>query len=141
MKEVKLENLSDYITEYLMVSDRFLCTLIGITPAALSSQKKHSFESISKNKVGRRVGQLFYVVHYFAHQGLSKEVILDCLRTPLFQDLKDNYDSVCTAIQQDKYETEVLVEIGKLAYQDFQRKSDAKDELFPAVKELLAEAI
>lgn len=141
MKKIKLSALTEYITNHLDISDRFLCSLIGITPASLSNQKDVLLETITKNKVGRRVTQLFVVVHHFALQGMSKEVTIDCIRMPAFQDLKDNYDSVSTAIQQDKYEVEVLVEISKMAYQEYQRKQLANDELFPAVKDLLAEAI
>lgn len=138
MKQVKLGIITEYITGHLDISDRFLCNLIGITPASLSTQKNTKLEEITKNKVGRRVAQLYMVVHFFALQGMGKDVTLDCIRLPAFQDLKDNYDSVSTAIQNDKYETEVLLEIGKLAYQDYQRKLQSNDDLFPVVKELLA---
>lgn len=141
MKQIKLGTLTEYITSHLDISDRFLCNLIGITPASLSNQKDVALETITKNKVGRRVTQFYVVVHHFTLQGMSKEVTIDCIRMPAFQDLKDNFDSVATAIQQDKYEVEVLLEISKMAYQEYQRKQLVKDDLFPAVKDLLAEAI
>lgn len=141
MKKVTLSHLSNYITEHLDISDRMLCNLIGITPAALSSQKESALEGIMKNKVGRRVSQMFVVIHHFAIQGISKEIILECIHLPVLKDFKDNMDSISTSIQQDKYEAEVLLEMGKLAYQEYQRRLQAKDDLYPAVKELLAEAI
>ena len=52
-------------------------------------------------------------------------------------DIFDNYDSVLTALHQDKYSTEVLIEISKLAYQQYQKKLIERDELFPKLKEIL----
>lgn len=141
MKKVNLSHLSNYITEHLDISDRMLCNLVGITPAALSSQKESELETILKNKVGRRVSHLFVVVHHFALLGTSKELILECIQLPVLKDFKDRLDSVSTSIQQDKYDSEVLIEMGKMAYQEYQRKIQATDDLFPTVKELLAEAM
>lgn len=141
MKQVKLGDISKYISEHINVSDKFICELIGITPASLSSQKQEPISENARNKVCRRLMNLYIVTHYFAQHGLDSGVILSCVRTPSYQDLQDNFYSVSTAIQQDKYDPETLLEIGKLAYEDFQQNMEAKDDLFPYVKNVLAKAI
>ena len=136
---VKLKEITDYLNQYLGVSNRQICSFINITPSALSSQIKSEFREIAKNKVGRRVAQLYLVVHTFEEQGISKEAVLELLRIPCFKDLQDNLDSVLSSIQQGKYDSPTLIEIGKLGYQEYQRRKSGGDKLFPVIKELMAE--
>lgn len=125
MKEdIQLKALVGNITNKLEISDRFLCLLIGIHPASLSTQRQNLFSESEKDKVERRLGQIYCVIHQFLELGLSKEVILECLRTPSFQDLKNNFDSVSSAIQQDKSEIGVLLEIGKSSHKKFLSKKN-----------------
>ena len=70
-------------------------------------------------KACKRISTLFYVIYNFKqrYDDLTAMDILGSLKCLCYQDVNDNYDSCMTALCQNKYSKEKLVEIACIGYE------------------------
>lgn len=138
MENVKVEKITNYLTESLNCSQGIIASYIGVNESTLSANNPKDFRDIATKKTGKRLSSLYLTIHQLVSKGVAPTVIKEAINEFVYADLDDNFDSVVSAIVADKYPSSVIVNIGELGYQKFKEKLAKRDELFQVVKEVIA---
>lgn len=131
MKEqIKLEVLIQFLMLNLNCKQKLIATYTGLNESTISANLDKFLSELVTKKSGRKIYSLFLVVDHLVKKGLSNIVIRESINEAVFQDLDGNFDSVITAIVNDKYlEPSVLVSIAESGYGRYQKKINNRNSL------------
>lgn len=127
-----------YLSDALQCSNRVIASLISVNESTISGNLNKTVEELLTKKTGKRLTNLTMVVAHFYEKGLKAEAITELLTIPVYPDLDGNLDSVKSAIARELYSANTLVQMGEMAYQEYQRKSHERNLIGEQIKELLA---
>ena len=135
---IDVRTVVNYLSDALRCSNRVIASLIGINESTISGNLDKQMEELITKKTGRRLSNLAIVVSAFYEKGLKPEAILEIMNIPIYPDLDGNRDSIKSAIVFEKYPANALIQIGELAYIEYQRKNHDRNQIAEQIKELLA---
>ena len=104
--------LIDMIVETLETSQYAVAHLLDVDPHTLSNNRDKRVEALAPT-TKKKLISLYQVVRDLT--GMKGEVIMAVLQRNVFADEDGRKDSVVSAIQQDKYDLEVLQQIVETA--------------------------
>ena len=110
---MKVKDTTKKLKIDLECSQYVLASFIGLTSFAIARNGKTDILT-SKTKTAKRILALSIVVERLVAKGISGPNIKSALLRHVYGDLDGNFDSVVTAIQQNKYPTRVLMDISDL---------------------------
>ena len=131
MKEqIKLESLVNFLMLNLNCKQKLIANYTGLNESTISANLDKFLSDLATKKSGRKIYFLFLVVDHLVKKGLSNIVIKESLNEAVFKDLDGNFDSVVTAIVNDKYqEPSVLISIAESGYELYQKKVNNRSTL------------
>lgn len=135
---IDVRTVVGYLSDALMCSNRVIASLIGVNESTISSNLDKKIEELLTKKTGRRLSNLAIVVSHFYEKGLKSEAIIDLINIPIYPDLEKNLDSVKSSIIFEKYQATTLIQMGELAYVEYQRKNHERNVVGEQIKVLLA---
>lgn len=112
MENYKAEQIIDALIEMLDCPQRKVALLCGLDPHTLSSNRPEFLRSLTP-RTRNRLTTLYSVVLTIGP--LRPEIMLSSLERHTYQDHKGRMDSVASALQQDKYDLELLILIAEKA--------------------------
>jgi IS30 family transposase len=119
-------------------SNRMIASLINVNESTISSNLSRSIEELMTKKTGKRLTTFAVVVSHFYEKGLKSEAILDLISIPIYPDLDGNLDSIISAVAQEKYSANTLIQLGEMAYVEYQRKHHERNITGEHIKKLLS---
>jgi len=122
----------DEVAQTLNCSHRMVANLMGVTPHTLSNNRDKKLSELTPRTLNRLLVLYRIVVDMFGTH--RSEMIYEILNLHVFEDRKGRKDSVVSALQQDKYESEMLEQIANLALKQYEEKRRAKLIELPDVK-------
>ena len=133
LEVTKASDLVRDIQETLESSQRVVASLLGLTPQTISNNLEEPLEKLTPRTRDRLVALHTIAVSTFGRGGrdLRREAILEILQAQVFQDLQGRTDSVVSALHQDKYPIETLIQIAEISYRLYQEKNQKKRKVFP----------
>jgi hypothetical protein len=124
------------IAQTLNCSQRVVANLMGVTPHTLSNNRDKPLSELTPRTLNRLLPLYRIVVDMLGTH--RPEMIYDVLNLHVFADRKGRKDSVVSALQQEKYESEMLEQIAALALTQYEEKRRAKLIELPDVKSATA---
>ena len=125
---LKTEQALPAIRETLDCPQRVVANLLGLEAHTLSNNREKPVSELTP-RTGERIVALYHlVVNRYGRGGmdLRGQAILEILQAQVFPDIHDHYDSVVSALHQDKYPLETLLHIADLSYATYQKKAAAR---------------
>jgi hypothetical protein len=135
---IDVRTVVTYLSDALMCSNRVIASLIGVNESTISGNLNKSIEELLSKKTGRRLSNFAVVVSHFYEKGLKHAAILELVNIPIYPDLDGNLDSIKSAIALEKYSANTLIQMGEMAYVEYQRKHHERNVIGEQIKELLA---
>lgn len=130
---ITVNSLIEGLCERLECSQRVLAGLLGVEPHSLS-YNKDKLISESSGKTVRRLAILYIIVVQELHS-VRPQTVFELLNAHVFEDLEGRSDSVASALQQDKYEAETLLNILQIAKSNLE---ETNRTAHPELKEVRA---
>jgi hypothetical protein len=119
-KEALASDMIEGIASTLNCSHRVVANLMGVTPHTLSNNREKLLSELTP-RTSNRLLSLYQII--VVRLGLYRpEMVYDILNLHVFADRKGRKDSVVSALQQDKYESEMLEQIAVLALNQYEEK-------------------
>lgn len=139
---LKTSDLVGDIRETLGCSQRVIANLLGLTPQTISNNVESSLEELTPRTRDRFLALHAIVVSIFGRGGrdLRREAILEIVQAQVFRDLHGRMDSVISALHQDKYPIETLIQIAEISYRLYQEKNQEKRKAFPELNPRVLQA-
>lgn len=122
----------DEVAQTLNCSHRVVANLMGVTPHTLSNNRDKKLSELTPRTLNRLLALYRIVVDRLGTH--RSEMIYEVLNLHVFEDRKGRKDSVVSALQQDKYEAEMLEQIAGLALKQYEEKRRATLIELPDVK-------
>lgn len=116
MKAVKASVLIDHLKRVLDCPQHRLARYVGVTPLTLSHNRDNPLEEMTP-RTRSRLGMLYKVVRHLGP--LRPDALNAILQQHVFEDEDGKRDSVVSAIQQNKYELNILIQIAEKAKAEF----------------------
>lgn len=116
MEKVKTSAVIDWLTEVLNCPQHKIARLMGVTPHTLSNNRDQILEELTP-RTRKRLATLFQVVRHLGP--LRSDALLAILQRHVFEDEEGRRDSVVSALQQDKYPLEILIQIAETAGREY----------------------
>lgn len=135
-KEPRAMEVVEEIARTLDCSHRVIANLMGVAPHTLSNNKGKSLGDLTP-RTGEKLSSLYRVAVGLlgSHR---PEMIYEILNTHSFTDHKGRKDSVVSALQQDKYDIDMLLQIANKALEQYESKRQQKLIDLPDAKRLSA---
>ena len=130
--EVKAEILIERLRVALNCSQKTIARLILVTDHTLANNKDKPVKEITDPTRGK-LSQLYNVVRAYACKGLKPEALFEILEAHVYEDYLGRLDSVSSAISQQKYSQETLLEIAEIAYGRYQQQQEQKFQFLESV--------
>ena len=116
MEKMTIEVLINGLKDMLDCKQKLLAFFTGLQESTISSNLNNRVLDVDNKKAGRRIIALYLVVSHLKRKGAAPENIKTALQKYVYSDLDGNKDSVVTALVQDKYPANVLINIGDLGF-------------------------
>lgn len=130
MQDLKAQTLIKNLTGVLDCTQRKLALLTGLDPHTLSNNQDHLLKDLTPRTRGRLVN-LWNIILKIGP--LRADRMIATLERHTFKDHKGRMDSVVSAIQQDKYDLEMLIFIAEKAKKEIEKEWVSS---YPAIAEL-----
>ena len=106
--------------------------LLGLTAQTISNNLERPVEELTPRTRDRLRALSAIAVSIFGRGGrdLRREAILEIIQAQVFRDLQGRMDSVISALHQDKYPIETLIQIAEISYRLYQDKNQEKRKAF-----------
>jgi predicted transcriptional regulator len=128
---VRVRDLVQEIIGVLECSQKQICSLVGITPTALSMSIERPYGEVADNKVGKRLSSLVYLVETLRRdRSLDAQQIMKVLVTPAYKMEDGTYMDAVAAIHMGDFRNEHLVDIADAALKKL--RSEYETEKRPA---------
>ncbi len=124
------------ISETLDCSQRVVANLLGLEPHTLSNNQEKALEDLTP-RTRNRLTSLYYII-VTKLSPFRSQAIYDIIQAHVYPDLDDRMDSVISALQQDKYPLEVLVQMTDISLKGYQEKAAQKSIQIPNAKAISA---
>jgi phytoene/squalene synthetase len=115
----KAGELIDRIVETLGTSQYNVARLLNVDPHTLSNNRETTVDELTP-KTKKKLISLYQMVREIS--SLRDEVIMAILQRHVFEDEDGRKDSVISAIQQDKYDLDILQQILETAQVQVQKQ-------------------
>lgn len=135
-KETLAAQVIEEIAQTLNCSQKVVAGLMGLTPHTLSNNRNKPLTELTPRTLNRLLPLYRIVVDILGTH--RPEMIYEILNLHIFADRKGRKDSVVSALQQEKYESEMLEQIATLALKQYEEKRRAKLIDLPDVKSATA---
>jgi hypothetical protein len=116
MKKIRAGKLIDHLMSVLDCPQHRVARLMGVIPHTLSNNRNEWLSELSP-RTQARLTQLYQVVRFLGP--LRSEALLAILQLQVFEDEEGRRDSVISALQQDKYPLELLIQIAELGVKKY----------------------
>ena len=116
----KTQDIVEEIAKTLNSSHRAVAGLMGVSPHTLSNNKERDVRELTPRTRDRLLPLYRIVVEMLG--SYRPEMIHSVLHLHAFEDRRGRKDSVVSALQQDKYESEMLEQIAGLALKQYEEK-------------------
>ncbi len=116
---MRADELINKLTKTLNYPQYKVARLAGLDPHTLSNVKEQLVSDLTP-RTRNRLGALFQVVRDLGP--LPSEALLEILQRQVFEDESGRRDSVVSALQQEKYPIEVLLQIAEMANQEYRTR-------------------
>ena len=137
---IRIRDLVDGIVAILDCSQKTLCSLVGITPTALSISIEKPYQEVHDNKVAKRLMSLLYVLETLKKdKSLDAPLILKVLTTPCYRLEDGTFLDVVAAIHEGSVRNEFLITVADAALEML--RSRYKAEKWPVENGLYKKAI
>lgn len=126
MEKVKASVLIDRLKEVLDCPQHKIARLVGVTPLTLSHNRDQVLEDLTP-RTRKLLVTLYQVVRHLGP--LRSDALTAILQRHVFEDEEGRRDSVVSALQQEKYSMETLIQIAEAAQAEYnnQWNSSAPD--------------
>ena len=133
LEPLKASDLVGDIRETLECSQRVVANLLGLTAQTISNNLESPVDELTPRTRDRLRALHAIAVSIFGRGGrdLRREAILEIIQAQVFRDLHGRMDSVISALHQDKYPIETLIQIAEISYRLYQDKNQEKRKAFP----------
>jgi hypothetical protein len=135
-QEPHANEILEFISQTLNCSHRVVANLMGVAPHTLSNNREKILSDLTP-RTRNRLSAL-YTIAVVKLGSYRPEMIYELLNTHAFTDRKGLKDSVVSALQQDKYDIEMLEQIANMALVLYEEKRLKKLIELPNVKNLSA---
>ncbi len=135
-KETLAAQVIEEIAQTLNCSQKVVANLMGLTPHTLSNNRDKPLNELTPRTLNRLLPLYRIVVDMLGTH--RPEMIYEILNLHIFADRKGRKDSVVSALQQEKYESEMLEQIAALALKQYEEKRRTKLIELPDVKSATA---
>lgn len=116
MEKVKTSAVVNWLTDILDCPQHKVARLMGVTPHTLSNNRDQSLEELTP-RTQKRLVVLYRVIQHLGP--LRSDALLAILQRHVFEDEEGRRDSVVSALQQDKYPFEILIQIAETAHKEY----------------------
>ena len=113
---MKISELVDHLCDDLGITQKHLASLIDVSGEAIARSKNETFDPTAKTKVMRRLDSLVFAIYPLLQEPISPITRLSVLKTLAYPDIHGDFDSVVSALKQDKYQKELLRIIAEAAF-------------------------
>jgi hypothetical protein len=137
---MKVKEFVDKLCEGLGINQKHLASLLDVTSEALTRAKDETFSPNTATKVIRRLDALTFAVYPLLQEPISPVARLSAVKALAYEDINGNFDSVISALKQDKYQKELLQIIAKNAFDKIREKNKTEDKFLNEYAHILAEA-
>jgi hypothetical protein len=116
MKKLKTSVLIDHLKQVLDCPQHKIARLMGVTPLTLSHNRDQLLEELTP-RTRKLLVTLYQVVRHLGP--LRSDALLAILQLHVLEDEEGRRDSVVSALQQDKYALETLIQIAETAHKEY----------------------
>lgn len=138
---MKVKEFIDKLCEGLGVNQKHLASLLGISSEALTRAKDEVFTANPTTKVLRRLDSLTFAVLPLLKEPISPMARLSAIKTLTYEDVQGNFDSVVSALKQDKYQKELLQIIAKNAFEKIRERKKTEDTFLNEYSQILSGSV
>ncbi len=125
---MKVHEFVDKLCKDLGVKQKHLAAILGVSSEALTRNKDETFNISPSSKVMRRLDALTFAVLPLLEEPLEPMFRVSVIKALVYQDVNGNFDSVVSALKQDKYQKELLQIITKTAFEKIRSQKKTEDE-------------
>jgi len=136
---MKVKEFVDKLCEGLGINQKHLASLLDVSSETLTRVKEETFAPNTATKVMRRLDALTFAVYPLLKEPILPATRLSAIKMLAYEDINGNFDSVISALKQDKYQKELLQIIAKNAFDKIREKNKAEDKFLNEYAQILAE--
>ena len=136
MQVVTIRHLVESLNKMLRVSQNRIAKMIGLSAHTISNNLDNELVDLLGRKTGKRLYCLYLAAEKLTAEAIGVPDKLEILQLPVFEDLYGNLDSVLTAILQEKYSAEMILEICQKALRVYRDRIKMNNSLFVDLSEI-----